>query len=886
MAVIERTTSPSSSTPIPEAAIQPQGLRITLEQALFIGLFVIALLLRLWGLGDRAMHHDETHHANFSWQLYQGNGYVHDPLLHGPFLYHLGAFFFFLFGDSNATARLGTALFGSILVVLPYLIRREIGRTAALLAAAYLVFSPVVLYVNRFIRHDSYTVVFELLTLIAIVRYASTQRPLWLYVAAAALALMLTNMATFYLYVAIFAPLLVAVFLWRVWKPGLVVAATIGAILVLSVFWLPGKPASETTITVESRVFLYYLAACIALALASPWIIAKIKERRFSLPFLGVTTIVIALIVYAIIPHQPVSKFGGTVARASGGYICPSQNQLFPPPNPINHNPGPLFGFEPLPTADNAYALCVRNQFDSNFSVYFAKLWQFFGHPAILLGAVLCLTLFAALIWAIWYRRNAEQTTVWEQATATNDGYLTAFASLGQHRHIWWALGFGFVLYTLLFTAFFTNPTGVVSGAAGSLLYWLAQHDVRRGGQPDYFYLVTLSIYEPLLIFWGVAGLVLVGRRIAWRFGSTYEPPHTPGIDWRIAMPILLAWWAVGTFAIYSWAGEKMPWLTIRSTVPLILLSAWACSIAINWWLTRIQNNQHRNQLYPDTDPLFPEKPVKFFDRHLLIFLGCFGSITIISFIILTFIARPEYGQIAIAPLVPLFFLALLALLMSGAWLVRGWRWMFGAVLVSVTCFWAIGAVRTSYQLNYRWGDTPREMMIYTQTSPDVQRVVDRLAEAAVRRGGANDLVVIYDSETVWSWYMRRFEGAQQVSNDLSSPVGPEVQAALLMYENYLSPGAREKLEGFRIQRLPLRWWFPEDQTYRLPADWLTAPITERSPLLMRALRQPAEPQTFVEVWKFLTYRQLPSPIGSSDFIVAVRPELADELGPGFGAEK
>src|SRR5690348_14998205 len=86
----------------PPAAISPPTDRparftLTLEQAAYIGLFVLALLTHLWGLGDRALHHDETLHAAYSWRLYTGQGFMHDPLLHGPFLYHIVVLMYFLF---------------------------------------------------------------------------------------------------------------------------------------------------------------------------------------------------------------------------------------------------------------------------------------------------------------------------------------------------------------------------------------------------------------------------------------------------------------------------------------------------------------------------------------------------------------------------------------------------------------------------------------------------------------------------------------------------------------------------------------------------------------------------------------------------------------------
>jgi len=107
---------------------RPARFAITLEHVAYFCLFALALLTHLWGLGDRALHHDETLHAAYSWRLYTGQGFAHDPLLHGPFLYHITALMYFLFGDNDFTARLSVALFGSALVVMPFLIRRELGR--------------------------------------------------------------------------------------------------------------------------------------------------------------------------------------------------------------------------------------------------------------------------------------------------------------------------------------------------------------------------------------------------------------------------------------------------------------------------------------------------------------------------------------------------------------------------------------------------------------------------------------------------------------------------------------------------------------------------------------------------------------------------------------
>src|SRR3954449_13531023 len=87
-------------------AVTTQRWRLTLEQAAYIGLFVLALLTHLWGLGDLALHHDETLHAAYSWRPYTSQGFMHDPMLQGPFLYYIVALMYFLFGDSDTSARL------------------------------------------------------------------------------------------------------------------------------------------------------------------------------------------------------------------------------------------------------------------------------------------------------------------------------------------------------------------------------------------------------------------------------------------------------------------------------------------------------------------------------------------------------------------------------------------------------------------------------------------------------------------------------------------------------------------------------------------------------------------------------------------------------------
>src|SRR5487761_250025 len=48
---------------------------LTIEHLAWIGLVAIAFVMRIWDVGKRAMHHDESMHAFYGWTLFKGGGY-------------------------------------------------------------------------------------------------------------------------------------------------------------------------------------------------------------------------------------------------------------------------------------------------------------------------------------------------------------------------------------------------------------------------------------------------------------------------------------------------------------------------------------------------------------------------------------------------------------------------------------------------------------------------------------------------------------------------------------------------------------------------------------------------------------------------------------------
>ena len=147
----------------------------------------------------------------------------------------------------------------------------------------------------------------------------------------------------------------------------------------------------------------------------------------------------------------------------------------------------------------------------------------------------------------------------------------------------------------LLFTTFFTNLRGGLStGIVGSLGYWLTQHEVARGSQPWFYYLLLAVLYEILPLVAGSIAIVAAAvalRRSSWDpargdLGSeeiASEPDAAQdgaavasvGRSDRRSFFSFLLWWAIATWGAYTWAGEKMPWLVTHLMLPLEIFAGW-----------------------------------------------------------------------------------------------------------------------------------------------------------------------------------------------------------------------------------------------------------------------------------------------------------------------
>lgn len=210
-------TDSSNHTFTPTVSSLIHFIPLRWELAVFGSLALTAAVMRLWDLGSRAMHHDESLHAMYSWYLSTGLGYRHEPMMHGPLQMEATAGIFFLFGDSEFTARVVYAVAGTLLVILPYFFRARLGTLGSLFVSVMLTFSPAMLYFSRFARNDILMAVWTLGLVICMWRYIDEGRDRYLYVSSALLALAFATKESAFIIVGTLGLFLVLFVTYRNW---------------------------------------------------------------------------------------------------------------------------------------------------------------------------------------------------------------------------------------------------------------------------------------------------------------------------------------------------------------------------------------------------------------------------------------------------------------------------------------------------------------------------------------------------------------------------------------------------------------------------------------------------------------------------------------------
>ncbi|HOT90601.1 MAG TPA: TIGR03663 family protein [Anaerolineae bacterium] len=488
-----------------------------------IVILLLAILTRFYALGDRAVSHDETTHAKFSWNLYAGRGLRHDPLMHGPLLFEATAFIYFLFGVSDFTARIYAALTGVALVMTPWLLRKWLGKHGALFASIMLLISPAITYYARYTRHDTPLMLWTMLFLWTVLQYLDSGRVRWLYGMAVFFPLMYASKENAYIYTAIFLVLLALPFLWQIlrmrWtRPGLSMLLILIIIVALVLSGIFGLSLKEAEIREADDSNNNSISAMIV-----PWW----GRLAIGIAFLTLLSAV-PIIYYGV---------GESIMRTW---------RLF--------DVLIVLGTLTLPLGS---AFLMKFIAGVDMSAFYPALMEP-NFSKLPLG--MTISAFAMLVMTL---------------------ALSAWLGLWWNKRHWPIIALiHYAIFFTLYSTFFTWGWGTLTGLIGGLAYWMAQQGVQRGKQPWYYYMVIGPLYEYLPLFlaaWaGIWSLIRLTLKNTFPRADTEAPANAPKpLDLDRLFPLFLLAWALFSWVAYSYAGEKMPWLFVHITLPHILLAAW-----------------------------------------------------------------------------------------------------------------------------------------------------------------------------------------------------------------------------------------------------------------------------------------------------------------------
>ena len=360
------------------------------------------------------------------------------------------------------------------------------------------------------------------------------------------------------------------------------------------------------------------------------------------------------------------------------------------------------------------------------------------------------------------------------------------------------------VVYISMFTTFMIAPQGLVTGQWQSLGYWLAQHEVARGSQPYYYYLLILFTNEFLPFLFGIP--LSVYYLIRGEFLSKF-----------------VSFWAIFSLISFSIAGEKMPWLTVNLTLPFIFVFS-----------------------------IFSREVIKYLkDRSYQVLLFQFISAFIVLILTLKILftnyqLNENLYYDILYLLTSLIIISGINLYLKNIFSVKSFSYSLLSVIAILSFFLTI---RTTNIVVFDLSDEPKDMLIYTQTSQNLHHISKELDELYLKK---SDLRIAIDTTDgfswPWMWYLRGKNEITWFSDMNYESLNSDFDVIITSKKNI------DKIETSNykvIREFPHRQWFPEN-IYRnkRPED---------------LLKMATNMQNRIKLKNYILYREFQTQIGSSD---------------------
>jgi predicted membrane-bound mannosyltransferase len=553
----------------------------------------VASFLRFFWLGIRPLHHDEGVNGYFLTSLFRNGEYKYDPAnYHGPDLYYLALAFTKTFGLNTLSVRASVAIFGVLVVVLAFFLKKYIGKTGSLFAAFFLALSPGMAYISRYFIHEILFVFFSFGIVLAILFFIERRKvgvgaivwtSLLLLICFLPSALNLANVIggenTTVLWI-----LRVAFFL--------VEAALVFFVMRLLISWNDGQPiylilaSASAVLLFATKETAFITIGTMGIACACVFVWRRIDQaevfakNRFG--FFMAFNVVVALVLGAA--AKTVKE--GLKAVYDNFELAENANQMY-----LFYAILALIALTALGWV--AVLMVNRRQIESElaedgelrWSTFREKMaaadtWELILVKSALGGATI------ALVW-LFVRFAIDILTTWKSdksvSTALAKIILTkvdfwilfaAFFCLAVAAVIWlWrkppkisldlALMSAVVVIVFLyvgalfFSSFFTYPEGL-KGAFEAYAIWTKTGKTDHTQNGEWAYLRWgLIIEAPLLILSALGTLI-----------AMFKARH------RFAM--FAGLWAFGLFAAYTLIPYKTPWLALSFLLPMCIVAGYA----------------------------------------------------------------------------------------------------------------------------------------------------------------------------------------------------------------------------------------------------------------------------------------------------------------------
>ncbi len=165
-------------------------LTIAVDQVLYAIFFGVALVLRLAELGTIVLSDAEAREALSVFRVLNPNAAGSPLLTTHPLLFAANALTMTVGGSANMVVRLPTVIVSLLLILMPLLFRRWIGRTSAVILAGLFTLSPVLLTASRSMSASVWSLALALFSVWLIGRFMETRRAAYALSATTTLALL------------------------------------------------------------------------------------------------------------------------------------------------------------------------------------------------------------------------------------------------------------------------------------------------------------------------------------------------------------------------------------------------------------------------------------------------------------------------------------------------------------------------------------------------------------------------------------------------------------------------------------------------------------------------------------------------------------------------